>query len=107
MRDYRVDEKGNDLELNVNCVDVNKVRELLNMALTDVTPNGNYGDYELTVYEAMCRILRINGIDRYYIEFARAMNKIDEEVTNVTLTEAEIEERNAVAEEILRGILNK
>ena len=107
MENYRMDERGNDLELNVNCVDVNKVRELLNMALNDITPNGNYGDYELTVYEAMCRILRMNGIDKYYIEFARAMNKIHGEVTNVTLTKAEIEERNTTAEEILRGILNK
>ena len=62
MEDYRVDEKGNDLELYVNCLDAVAVRELLSMAINDVAPNGDYGDYEVAVYEAMQRVLRWNNV---------------------------------------------
>lgn len=62
MEDYRVDEKGNDLELYINCLDVVAVRELLSMAINDVAPNGDYSDYEVAVYEAMRRVLRWNNV---------------------------------------------
>ena len=62
MRDYRVDEKGNDLELYVNCLDAVAVRELLSMAINDVAPNADYGDYEVAVYESIRRVLRWNNV---------------------------------------------
>lgn len=46
-------------------------------------------------------------IDSYYDEYVAAMHKIYKERPQATLTAADISERNAKAEEILRGLLNK
>lgn len=45
--------------------------------------------------------------DSYYDEYVAAMHKIYKERSEVTLTAEDIAERNAKAEEILRGLLEK
>ena len=45
--------------------------------------------------------------DSYYDEYVAAMHKIYSERPKVTLTAEDIAERNAKAEEILRGLLGK
>ena len=45
--------------------------------------------------------------DSYYDEYVAAMHKIYSERPKVTLTAEDIAERNAMAEEILRGLLGK
>ena len=45
--------------------------------------------------------------DSYYDEYVAAMHKIYSERPKVTLTAEDIAERNAKAEEILRGLLGE
>ena len=62
---------------------------------------------ELTIDLENMSFARNIPTDSYYDEFVAAMHKIYSERPKVTLTAEDIAERNAKAEEILRGLLGK